>query len=93
LHQLSEVFHHFLQGWQGWLAEMIGDSQGRKLVKSEQLLGSLPMALILFIACLGFVPRLGCGKFPIPVWLGAPGTRVQFASFLDRCATSRTRHG
>ena len=36
---------------------------------------------------------LGCGKFPIPVWLGALGARVQFTSFLDRCATSRTRHG
>jgi hypothetical protein len=36
---------------------------------------------------------LGGGKFPIPVWLGAPGTRMQFTSFMDRCATSRTRHG
>jgi hypothetical protein len=44
LHQLTEVFHHFLQGWQGWLAKMIGDSQGRKLVKSEQLLESLSKA-------------------------------------------------
>jgi hypothetical protein len=25
-----------LQGWQGWLAEMLDGSQGRKLVKSEQ---------------------------------------------------------
>jgi len=36
---------------------------------------------------------LGCGKFPISVWLGAQGTRMQFTSFLGRCTTSRTRHG
>jgi len=40
LHQLGEVFHDFLQGWQGWLARMIGDSQDRKLVKSEQYQGA-----------------------------------------------------
>jgi hypothetical protein len=36
---------------------------------------------------------LGCGKFAISVGLGAQGTRMQFASFLGRCTTSRTRHG
>jgi hypothetical protein len=36
LHQIDEVFHNFLQGWEDWLAEMIGGSQGRKLVKSAQ---------------------------------------------------------
>ena len=36
---------------------------------------------------------LGCGKFPISVRLGTQGTRMQFASFLGRCTTSRTRHG
>jgi hypothetical protein len=36
---------------------------------------------------------VGCGKFPISVWLGAQGTGVQFTRFLDRCTTSRTRHG
>ncbi len=36
---------------------------------------------------------LGCGKFPISVWLGAQGARMQFTSFLGRCTTSRTRHG
>jgi hypothetical protein len=40
LHQLGEVFHDFLQGWQGWLTRMIGDSQDRKLVKSEQSQGA-----------------------------------------------------
>ena len=36
---------------------------------------------------------LGCGKFPISVWLGARGTRMQFTSLLDRRTTSRARHG
>ncbi len=36
---------------------------------------------------------LGRGKFPIPVGLGAQGTRVQFTSFPDRCTTGSTRHG
>jgi hypothetical protein len=36
LHQLGEVFHDFLQGWQGWLAQMLDGNQGRKLVNSEQ---------------------------------------------------------
>jgi hypothetical protein len=40
-----------------------------------------------------FFHGLGCGKFPIPVWLGAWGTRVQFTSLPDRCPTSVTGHG
>jgi hypothetical protein len=36
---------------------------------------------------------LGCGKFPVSVWLGAQGTRMQFTSFLGRCTARRTRHG
>ena len=72
---------------------MIGHSQGRKLVKSEQLLGNLSKALFRLSFALASFHGLGCGKFPIPVWLGAPGTRVQFTSCLDRCATSRTGHG
>jgi hypothetical protein len=36
LHQIDKVFHDSLQGWEDWLAEMIGGSQGRKLVKSAQ---------------------------------------------------------
>ena len=36
---------------------------------------------------------LGCGEFPVSVWLGARGTRMQFASFPDRSTTSSTRHG
>jgi hypothetical protein len=36
---------------------------------------------------------LGYGKFPVSVWLGAQGTRMQFTSFLGRCTASRTRHG
>jgi hypothetical protein len=35
---------------------------------------------------------LGCGKFSIPVWLGARGAGVQFTSLSDRCATGITRH-
>jgi len=35
---------------------------------------------------------LGGGKFPISVWLGAQGTRVQFTSLLAGCSTSRTRY-
>jgi hypothetical protein len=72
---------------------MIGDSQCRKLVKSEQLLGNLSKALSRLSIALASFHGLGCGKFPIPVWLGALGARVQFTSFLDRCATSRTGHG
>ena len=40
---------------------------------------------------LGF-HSLGGGKFPIPVWLGARGSRVQFTSLMVGCTTSRTRH-
>ncbi len=36
---------------------------------------------------------LGCGEFPISVWLGAQGTGMQFTSFPDRCTTGITRHG
>jgi hypothetical protein len=36
---------------------------------------------------------LGCGKFPISVWLGAQGTGVQFTRFFDRSTTSGARHG
>ncbi len=36
---------------------------------------------------------LGCGKLPVPVRLGARGTRMQFTNFPDRCTTSVTRHG
>ena len=36
---------------------------------------------------------LGCGKSPISVGLCAQGARMQFTSFADRCATSRTRYG
>jgi hypothetical protein len=41
LHQLGEVFHNspYKAGKAGWLEEMIGGSQGRKLVKSEQFYG------------------------------------------------------
>src|SRR5260370_9274043 len=35
---------------------------------------------------------LGCGKFTISVRFGAQGARIQFARFLDRCATNSTRH-
>jgi hypothetical protein len=35
----------------------------------------------------------GGGKFPISVGLGAQSTRVQFASLLVGCTTSRTRYG
>ena len=33
------------------------------------------------------------GKFPVSVWLGAQGTRMQLTRFLGRRTTSRTRHG
>jgi hypothetical protein len=46
----------------------------------------------LCFARLGF-HRLGGGKFPISVWLGARGARVQLTSLLVGCTTSRTRHG
>jgi len=36
---------------------------------------------------------LGRGKFPISVWLGARGARVQFTRLSDRCATGIARHG
>jgi hypothetical protein len=35
----------------------------------------------------------GCGEFPVSVWLGARGTRMQFTSFPGRSAASGTRHG
>jgi hypothetical protein len=34
----------------------------------------------------------GCGEFPVSVWLGARGTRMQFTSFPGRSAASGTRH-
>ena len=36
---------------------------------------------------------IGCGKFPIPVRLGARSAAMQFTNFLDRGSTSRTRDG
>lgn len=35
---------------------------------------------------------LSCGKFPIPVRLGAWGTGMKFTNFPDRCTTSSTGH-
>ncbi len=40
-----------------------------------------------------FFRGLGCEKLPIPVRLGALGSRVQFTSFPDRCTTSIARYG
>jgi hypothetical protein len=38
LHQLGQVFHFdFLQGWQDWNADMVGDSHERKLAKSAHI--------------------------------------------------------
>ena len=34
-----------------------------------------------------------CGKSPIPMWLKAESTRMQFTRFPGRCATSGTTHG
>ena len=34
-----------------------------------------------------------CGKSPIPMWLKAESTRMQFARFPGRCATGGTTHG
>ena len=39
LHQLGEVFHNLLPARLDWLAEIIGGSQDRKLVKSGQFNG------------------------------------------------------
>jgi len=75
---------------------MVGDSQGGELVKSEQFWGSVkgsPVGSPAVIVRWAWFHGLGCGKFSISVWLGAPGTRMQFTSFLDRCATTWTRHG
>jgi hypothetical protein len=36
--------------------------------------------------------RIDCGEFSVPMRLGARSTVIQFARFLDRCATSRARH-
>ena len=36
---------------------------------------------------------LGCGEFPVSVWLRARGTRMQFTNFADRSTTSSARHG
>jgi hypothetical protein len=38
------------------------------------------------------VQGLGCGEFPIPVWLGARGTGMKFTDLPDRCTTSSTGH-
>ena len=35
---------------------------------------------------------LGCGKFPVSVWLGARGARIQLARLLGGGATGRTKH-
>jgi len=35
----------------------------------------------------------GCREFPISVWLGARGTRMQFTGFPDGSTTRSTRHG
>jgi hypothetical protein len=46
-----------------------------------------------FLLCFRRFRGVRCREFPIPVWLGAQGTRAQFASFPDRCTTGITRDG
>jgi len=36
---------------------------------------------------------VGGGEFPVAVWLGAWGARVQFANFADGGTTRGARHG
>jgi hypothetical protein len=47
--------------------------------------------------CLSFdaigFQSVGCGKFPIPMWVKAESPRMQFARFPDRCTTGGTTHG
>ena len=52
-----------------------------------------PLASPTVIVCRISFHGLGCGEFPISVWLGARGARMQFANFPDRRTTSNTRHG
>jgi hypothetical protein len=57
---------------QGQMIGMIGESPGRKLVKSEQFLeGSSHSSLQLLSFAVAPFHRLGCGKLPIAVRLGA----------------------
>jgi hypothetical protein len=34
-----------------------------------------------------------CGKFPIPMWVKAESTRMQFTRFPGRCTAGGTTHG
>ncbi len=62
------------------------------ILEGEQCPSKPVLHRLLSFARLGF-HGLGGGKFPIPVWLGARGTRVQFTSPTVGCTTSRTRYG
>jgi hypothetical protein len=64
----------------------------RVILEGEQCPPKPVLHRVLSFARLRF-HGLGGGKFPISVWLGARGTRVQFTSLLVGCTPSRTRYG
>jgi hypothetical protein len=62
------------------------------ILEGEQWPAKPVLHRLLSFAPLGF-HGLGGGKFPVSVWLGARGTRVQFTSLIVGCTISRTRYG
>jgi hypothetical protein len=62
------------------------------ILEGEQCPPKPVLPRLLSFAPLGF-HGLGGGKFPISVWLGARGTRVQFTNLIVGCTTSGTRYG
>jgi len=41
---------------------------------------------------LGGIQSIGCGELPVPVCLGARGTRVEFTNFSGRRSTGGATH-
>jgi len=62
------------------------------ILEGEQCPPKPALHRLLSLARLRF-DGLGGGKFPVSVWLGAQGSRVQFTSLFVGCTTSRTRYG
>jgi hypothetical protein len=73
-------------------ARNLAGHPGGQALEGEQCPPKAVLHRPLCFARLGF-HGLGGGKFPISVWLGARGTRVQLTSLLVGCTTSRTRYG
>jgi hypothetical protein len=62
-----------------------GQPRGRIRVDRQSGMANVSFAELHFYG-------IGCRKLPVPVWLGARGTRVEFTNFSGRCSTGGATH-